>query len=245
MYFNLDVDLALAKRITRNSKEFVMDVMFDGLTYREIDVWGYYRRSALFNQNWNTNVLHAHHDAGADIGMEVPEYFEPDTASRPSLVHARLIQAVLKDAEGKEIAAYRKPTAYGDLVPVTGAPEEEGARPPQPKAPDKKALLRNGQELAQGGEFAKAVQALTEAQRLDPKDKTILWHRGNAYRQLGDLAKAISDFDAAIGLDPKYARAYLSRSKAYEQQGDKERAAADRDKALQLNPALGKDKDGG
>jgi len=114
---------------------------------------------------------------------------------------------------------------------------------------DAQSRYREGNHLRAGGEYDKAVAALTEAIRLGAGERLLddcFRCRADAYLQKGDFAHALADFDETIRLrreqapavaalvdrgvavsEPRLALAYLLRGQAYLKMGDSERASAD------------------
>ena len=52
-----------------------------------------------------------------------------------------------------------------------------------------------------------AIQAFTEALKLNPRNVHAYFARGCAWAERGDLEKAIADYNEAIRLDPNYVAA--------------------------------------
>lgn len=86
-------------------------------------------------------------------------------------------------------------------------------------------------------EYDRAIQAFTEALRLNPHD-TLAYvsylSRGLAYRLKGEHDRAVRDLDQALRLDPHDADTYLGRGLAYARQGEYARARSDYNQALAL-----------
>jgi tetratricopeptide (TPR) repeat protein len=86
------------------------------------------------------------------------------------------------------------------------------------------------------GDPDRAIAALDEAIRLDPKDASAYANRAAADLRKGDYDRAIADLDEAIRLNPTYATAYGIRGNAYVGKDDYDRAIADFDEAIRLDP---------
>ena len=86
-------------------------------------------------------------------------------------------------------------------------------------------------------QYTKALAALDEAIRLDPKTAEAFNQRGNAHFAMGDRQKAIADYSEAIRLAPQSADPYSNRGYAYKQQGDLAKAIADYGEAIRREPA--------
>jgi tetratricopeptide (TPR) repeat protein len=85
-------------------------------------------------------------------------------------------------------------------------------------------------------DYDRAIAALDEAIRLDPKNALAFYNRGRAYANKRDVDRAIGDYNEAIRLDPKYVLAFHSRGLAYMAKGDNDRAIADFNEIIRLDP---------
>lgn len=100
-------------------------------------------------------------------------------------------------------------------------------------------LLRNSSDvLAVTVQLEKAVEDLTRAVQLDPKDAVNLIHRGVVYVSLGRVERGLDDLNQAVALAPESAAPYEARARAYNAAGAFQRAVADCDTALRLQPGL-------
>ena len=115
----------------------------------------------------------------------------------------------------------------------TAPPDAPKAKPAVVAAPhanepaDAAGYHAKGRQLLQDGQYAEAVQALTQALQLDPKLPRAYNARGYAHLMLKQYADAIADFDEAIRLQPAYENAYTNRAVARRMKGDNAGAAAD------------------
>jgi tetratricopeptide (TPR) repeat protein len=94
-----------------------------------------------------------------------------------------------------------------------------------------------GKEALQKGNLEQAIDAFTEAIRLDPKHTESYVGRGQAYlaKQMPDDAS--KDLDQAIQIDPKHAGAHSLRGFVYHEiKKDYEKAVKDYQAALQADP---------
>ena len=89
-----------------------------------------------------------------------------------------------------------------------------------------------------GGEYKKAVVALTKALELDPNFAIAYSNRGWSYIGLKQYEQAVTDCTRAIELDPNLAWAYNNRAYAYIELGQYEQAVTDYTKAVKLDPSL-------
>jgi tetratricopeptide (TPR) repeat protein len=89
------------------------------------------------------------------------------------------------------------------------------------------------------GACAEALEDLTRAIQLAPRDATAFMTRGWAKGMLGDYQGEIEDNTRAIQLNPKLAEAYANRSLSKYQRGDFLGAIDDATVALSLQPQMG------
>jgi Flp pilus assembly protein TadD len=71
---------------------------------------------------------------------------------------------------------------------------------------------KQGRAALEKKDFARAIAALTEAIRANPKDAKAYSDRGWAYKESGDLEKALGDLAEAVRLDPKETTALNNRA---------------------------------
>ena len=98
------------------------------------------------------------------------------------------------------------------------------------------ALIRQGIEKIERGDYDGAIADYTQAIRLDPNNANAYGNRGIAYGEKGDYDRAIADYNQAIRLDPNDPAAYYNRGIAYRRNGDYDRAIADYTQAIRLDP---------
>lgn len=98
-------------------------------------------------------------------------------------------------------------------------------------------LARRGNEYVSKGDYASAIEAYTQALKLEPSSASILYLRGYAYYRNYQDDQAIHDFSAVIQITPKSEEAFRGRAQAYEDKADYEHAIQDYTQAIQLKPA--------
>lgn len=86
------------------------------------------------------------------------------------------------------------------------------------------------------GEYADAIQDITESIRLDPKRANAYVTRGLAWQDLGEYRKAIADCNLAIRQDPDSADAYHNRGNNWVELGKFRKAIADFTCAIDRDP---------
>jgi tetratricopeptide (TPR) repeat protein len=98
------------------------------------------------------------------------------------------------------------------------------------------ALVLEGRVHLASERPGKALEAFTQAVRVNPRNTEARYARGSTLHQLGRLGQAIEDFNAVIGINPQFGLAYNNRGLAYAQIGQRERAIQDFDQAIRLEP---------
>jgi tetratricopeptide (TPR) repeat protein len=134
-------------------------------------------------------------------------------------------------------------------VSIFGWPSFRAAQQPQQKkdealaaqqaaeaAAKAQALFERGSKSLESGDPATAVQLLTEAIVLAPKNADAFTLRGHSYLQAGDPQRAIEDFSEAIKLGSRDFYAFSGRAVAYRRMRDFPRSIADYNEAIKLRP---------
>jgi tetratricopeptide (TPR) repeat protein len=98
------------------------------------------------------------------------------------------------------------------------------------------AHLNRGMTFHEKQEYAKAVEAYTEAIRLDPELTAVYNLRGTVYTRMREDDKAIEDFSQAIRLGPDPYVSYTNRGNVYFWQSECEKATKDYESAIRLDP---------
>ncbi len=101
---------------------------------------------------------------------------------------------------------------------------------------DVEALLNRALEELQAGQFADAIDTLTEVVEIDPDNVTAYTLRGAAYAAQNNYQRAIDDFTRALAVVPYDWAVYVFRADTYANMGEPGEAMFDYDKALELNP---------
>lgn len=106
----------------------------------------------------------------------------------------------------------------------------------QPDRAGAAKAYRLGKELADKGEWTKAIKEYDKAIELDREMDAGFHARGSAWLHLRELDKAIKDFDEAVRINPRHAIAINNRGVAWYMKGDLDKAMADYDEAAKLRP---------
>ncbi|HRK33496.1 MAG TPA: tetratricopeptide repeat protein [Candidatus Hydrogenedentes bacterium] len=115
-------------------------------------------------------------------------------------------------------------------APEKSAPAEKAqSKPVAPPSAAKKvqpevisALIAKGTDLYEKGEFAAALNAWTEATRLDPANAKAHNNRAAALYELGKHQEAIEACTAALSAQPGYAIAHMTRGEIYAAMGNRD-----------------------
>jgi tetratricopeptide (TPR) repeat protein len=98
------------------------------------------------------------------------------------------------------------------------------------------AFQRRGLRALERGLAARAVEELTEANRLDPKSANILTGRALAHRARKDYELALDDCNESLKLEPRHIGALNVRGCVNTDRGQFDEALKDFRRAIQLDP---------
>lgn len=87
---------------------------------------------------------------------------------------------------------------------------------PQHKSESFIRYFNLGVDRRKAGDMQGAIEAWTQALRIDPKDTHAYYDRGVTKADVGNYKEAIEDLNQVIRLNPKYSNAYLQRDKIYQ-----------------------------
>ncbi|NXS99254.1 TTC31 protein, partial [Jacana jacana] len=116
-------------------------------------------------------------------------------------------------APGKE-----KPVRMNNAKPGKRVPEK--VPEPEPVALDTSVveqsliLAGRGNEAAQKGHYAEAVQAFTEAVKLNPREHRLFGNRSYCYEKLQCYEEALRDAQVSLGLQPGWPKGFFRKGKA-------------------------------
>ncbi|NXW23765.1 TTC31 protein, partial [Circaetus pectoralis] len=75
-------------------------------------------------------------------------------------------------------------------------------------------LAGHGNEAAQKGRYAEAVQAFTEAVKLNPREHRLFGNRSYCYEKLQRYEEALRDAQVSLGLQPGWPKGFFRKGKA-------------------------------
>jgi small glutamine-rich tetratricopeptide repeat-containing protein alpha len=124
-------------------------------------------------------------------------------------------------------------------APTSTTSSSSAATSSGPSAADKSAAethKQRGNTLMSSKSFQQAVDAYSEAIRLDGTNPVYYSNRAAAYSSMEEHDKAIEDANKALELDPAFVRAYSRLGHAQYSTGDFEGAVKSFSKGLELDP---------
>lgn len=84
-------------------------------------------------------------------------------------------------------------------------------------------------------EYPKAIEAYTEAIKLDPSKPDLYYNRGVAYFKSEQYGEAIADMQQVIAKDPKLTFAYYYAGQSYALKGEMDKAVETFSRGIELN----------
>ncbi|XP_074443141.1 tetratricopeptide repeat protein 31 isoform X5 [Larus michahellis] len=126
---------------------------------------------------------------------------------------ARQKAGVKVPAPGKEKPARTDNTEPGKRVPGK-APEPEPVPLDTNVVQQSLILAGRGNEAAQKGHYAEAVQAFTEAVKLNPREHRLFGNRSYCYEKLQRYKEALRDAQVSLGLQPGWPKGFFRKGKA-------------------------------
>ncbi|KAM6135695.1 tetratricopeptide repeat protein 31 [Phoenicopterus ruber ruber] len=111
-----------------------------------------------------------------------------------------------------------KPAGTDDAEPGKRAPRKTPA--PQPAPLDTSVVKQSlilagrGNEAAWRGRYAEAVQAFTEAVKLNPREHRLFGNRSYCYEKLRRYEEALGDAQVSLGLRPGWLKGFFRKGKA-------------------------------
>ncbi len=116
---------------------------------------------------------------------------------------------------------------------------EETADAPQAQ-PDTDALVREGEDLFNRGNYLRAIETFDRVLAIDPGNIRALLLKGRAYTERGTYSEALVYLKRVIELEPGNADAWFYRGFTEQQMGRYTEADEAYSKAVELNPEFAK-----
>ncbi|MBD2740892.1 TonB family protein [Coleofasciculus sp. FACHB-1120] len=120
------------------------------------------------------------------------------------------------------------------------APTSPQIKPPASTSPrlqgNPEALLQQGLDKLDAGDYKAAVDLLSKVLEVNPNDTEAYYNRAVALVELEDYKKAIADYSKVLQLDPQDDEAYLNRGLARTELEDDAGAIADYSEVIKLKP---------
>ncbi|NXW12040.1 TTC31 protein, partial [Fregetta grallaria] len=112
----------------------------------------------------------------------------------------------------------QKPARMDNVQPSKRAPgkaPEPGPVPLDTSVVEQSLVLAGrGNEAAQKGRYAEAVQAFTEAVKLNPREHRLFGNRSYCYEKLRRYEEALRDAQVSLGLQPGWPKGFFRKGKA-------------------------------
>lgn len=103
---------------------------------------------------------------------------------------------------------------------------------------DEKALIDEGNECIERGEYTKAVLSFRQCVSANPSNSVAYNRMGIAYDYISEFDSAMYCYQRAIEIDPNYAQAWVNLGNSYSNIGSYDDAIDAYQKALDLKPHL-------
>src|SRR5215471_18166673 len=181
-------------------------------------------------------AAHAEQERKAKAAAEAEARAKAEQAEKDRLAAAQAEQELKSKAAAEAEARRNSEEAEQQRLAALRAEEERRKQAEAEARARYSTLMSQGQTDINNGDYDRAIEAFSDAMRLDPKSALAFTNRGVAYERRGDMDRAIADFSEAIRLDPNYALASSNRGIAYARKGDNDRAIADYNEAIRLDP---------
>ncbi|XP_068800097.1 tetratricopeptide repeat protein 31 isoform X3 [Struthio camelus] len=99
--------------------------------------------------------------------------------------------------------------------PCLAAPQAPEPVPLDTSVVEQSLILAGcGNEAAQNGRYTEAVQAFTEAVKLNPREYRLFGNRSYCYEKLQQYEEALRDAEVSLGLQPKWPKGFFRKGKA-------------------------------
>ncbi|XP_067154552.1 tetratricopeptide repeat protein 31 [Apteryx mantelli] len=152
-----------------------------------------------------------------------PDKRPQEKAPKPSPPSLAALQA--PEPSPPSLAALQAPEPSPPSLAAPQAPEPSPPSLAAPQAPEPVPLDTSvveqslilagcGNEAAQNGRYAEAVQAFTEAVKLNPREHRLFGNRSYCYEKLQQYEEALRDAQVSLGLQPKWPKGFFRMGKA-------------------------------
>ncbi|KAI0004105.1 cytoplasmic protein [Russula compacta] len=189
----------------------------------------------FLNQSINDGTIREEDKESLEVAVQcIGEAFGVDPTDQEQVDHLSVKPATLQNIF--EVFLRTK-----DRINSTAqvAPSASSVNPAPPSAEDKanaEKQKQTGNALMSSKQYDKAIDAYTEAIRLDSSNPVYYSNRAAAHSSKGDHLTAAVDAEKAIDLDPKFTKGYSRLGHARYSIGDYTAAAAAYRRGLELEP---------
>jgi len=189
----------------------------------------------FLNQSIDDGTIREEDKESLEVAVQcIGEAFGVDTTEQEQVDRLSVKPATLQSIFDVFLKTKDKISSTAQAVPGTSP-----VTPVTPSADDKAAAEKHKQEgnaSMSSKKYDEAIDAYTEAIRLDSVNPIYYSNRAAAHSSKGDHLSAVVDAEKAIELDPKFVRGYSRLGHAHYCIGDHSGAAAAYRRGLELEP---------
>ncbi|KAF8506882.1 putative stress-induced protein STI1 [Russula emetica] len=189
----------------------------------------------FLNQSINDGTVREEDKEGLEVAVQcIGEAFGVDPTDQEEVDRLSVKPATLQTIFEVFLKTRDKISSTGQVPPSTSS-----AAPVSPSAEDKDAAEKykqKGNAFMTGKQYDKAIEAYTEATKLDPSNPVYYSNRAAAHSCKGDHLTAAIDAEKVLEIDPKFTKGYSRLGHARYSIGDYAAAADAYRRGLELEP---------
>jgi len=189
----------------------------------------------FLNQSINDGIVREEDKEGLEVAVQcIGEAFCVDPTDQEQVDRLNVKPATLQSIFEVFLKTKDKISSTGQVPPSTSP-----AAPVSPSAEDKDAAEKckqKGNAFMTSKQYDKAIEAYTEATKLDPSNPVYYSNRAAAHSSKGDHLTAAIDAEKVIETDPKFTKGYSRLGHARYSIGDYAAAADAYRRGLELEP---------
>ncbi|KAN0124954.1 hypothetical protein V8E52_001506 [Russula decolorans] len=189
----------------------------------------------FLNQSINDGIVREEDKEGLEVAVQcIGEAFGVDPTDNEQVDRLSVKPATLQNIFEVFLKTKDKISSTGQVPPSTSP-----AAPVSPSAEDKDAAEKHkqkGNAFMTSKQYDKAIDAYTEATKLDPSNPVYYSNRAAAHSSKGDHLTAAIDAEKVIEIDPKFTKGYSRLGHARYSIGDYAAAGDAYRRGLELEP---------